>query len=131
MTRGLVQGLPLAIRGGVRRTVRRHINLVYSVAWRRLAIRTKPRKSRRRFLLFSPAKPEVCGRAHSSGWHQTAAHRRQFQRATWRRQHRNRRPTAFTEQSESDPSWHRLSPLLEEAASRLGTDERNAVVLRF
>ena len=37
----------------------------------------------------------------------------------------------FAQQSEPDPSWRRLSPLLEEAMMRLGKDERDAVVLRF
>ncbi len=37
----------------------------------------------------------------------------------------------FSEQSEPNASWHRLSPLLEEAMARLSQKERDAIVLRF
>ena len=37
----------------------------------------------------------------------------------------------FTEDSDANAPWDRLSPLLEEAMTRLGQKERDAVVLRF
>jgi hypothetical protein len=37
----------------------------------------------------------------------------------------------FTQDSERGVSWERLSPLLDEAMTRLRQDERDAIVLRF
>jgi RNA polymerase sigma factor (sigma-70 family) len=115
--------------------VRRHINLVYSVALRRLNNAHEAEEvTQVVFIILAKKAGSLRGRTILSGWlYQTAQlTSANFQRAAIRRQRREQEAyMQFTEESEPHQSWQRLSPLLEEAMSRLGKDERDAVVLRF
>jgi RNA polymerase sigma factor (sigma-70 family) len=115
--------------------VRRHINLVYSVALRRLNNAHEAEEvTQAVFIILARKSGSLRAGTILSGWlYQTAQlTSANFQRATFRRQRREQEAyMQFTQESEQHHSWQRLSPLLEEAMSRLGKDERDAVVLRF
>src|SRR5688572_19540409 len=115
--------------------VQRHINLVYSVALRRLNNAHEAEEvTQAVFIILAKKAGGLRAGTILSGWlYQTAQlTSANIQRAARRRQRREQEAyMQFKQESESDPSWQRLSPLLEEAMTRLGQDERDAVVLRF
>jgi len=115
--------------------VRRHVNLVYSAALRRLGNAPEAEEVAQLVFIILARKARSLRRGTIlSGWlYQTARlTAANFQRAAIRRQHREQEAfMQFSEQSEPNASWHRLSPLLEEAMARLGQKERDAIVLRF
>ena len=115
--------------------VRRHVNLVYSAALRRLGNAPEAEEVAQIVFIILARKARGLRRGTIlSGWlYQTAQlTATNFQRAAIRRQHREQEAfMQFSEQSEPNASWHRLSPLLEEAMARLGQKERDAIVLRF
>jgi uncharacterized protein (TIGR03435 family) len=115
--------------------VRRHVNLVYSAALRRLGNPHEAEEVAQAVFIILARKAGGLRRGTIlSGWlYQTAQlTAANFHRAARRRQHREQEAfMQFSEQSQPDVSWHRLSPLLEEAMMRLGPKERDAVVLRF
>jgi RNA polymerase sigma factor (sigma-70 family) len=115
--------------------VHRHVNLVYSAALRRLGNAAEAEEVAQ--IVFTILARKACSLRRGtilSGWlYQTAQlTAANHQRAAIRRQHREQEAfMQFGEQSEPDASWHRLSPLLEEAMTRLGQKDRDAIVLRF
>lgn len=115
--------------------VRRHVNLVYSAALRRLGNATEAEEvAQIVFLILAKKAGGLRNRTILSGWlYQTAQlTAANHQRAAVRRQHREQEAfMQFSERSEPDASWQRLSPLLEEAMARLSQKERDAIVLRF
>ncbi len=115
--------------------VRRHVNLVYSVALRRLGDAHEAAEvTQAVFIILARKAASLRPGTILSGWlYQTAQlTAANFQRAAIRRQHREQEAfMQFAEKSTSDASWHRLGPLLEEAMTRLGQKERDAIVLRF
>ncbi len=115
--------------------VQRHINLVYSVALRQLGNPQDAEEvTQAVFIILARKAASLRSGMILSGWlYQTARlTAANFQRATFRRLHREQEAfMQFAENSDPDVSWQRLSPLLEEAMSRLGPKERDAVVLRF
>jgi uncharacterized protein (TIGR03435 family) len=115
--------------------VRRHVNLVYSVAFRRLGNAHEAEEvAQAVFIILARKAASLPPGTILSGWlYQTALlTSANFQRSAARRQHREQEAfMQFAEKSGPDDSWHRLGPLLEEAMSRLGRKERDAIVLRF
>jgi uncharacterized protein (TIGR03435 family) len=115
--------------------VQRHVNLVYSVAWRQLGNPHDAEEvAQAVFIILARKAASLREGTILSGWlYQTARlTSANFQRAASRRRHREQEAfMQFTENSDPDVSWQRLSPLLEEAMTRLGQKERDAVVLRF
>jgi RNA polymerase sigma factor (sigma-70 family) len=115
--------------------VRRHVNLVYSVALRRLGNPHEAEEvTQAVFIILARKAASLREGIILSGWlYQTARlTSANFQRAASRRLYREQEAfMQFAENSDSDSSWQRLSPFLEEAMARLGQKERDAVVLRF
>lgn len=115
--------------------VRRHIDLVYSVALRRLDNAHEAEEvTQVVFIILATKAGRLRPGTVLSGWlYQTAQlTSANFQRAAQRREAREQNAfMQFAEQSEPAVSWHRLGPQLEEAMARLGPKERDAVVLRF
>ena len=108
--------------------VGRHVNLVYSAALRRLGNTHEAEEVAQAVFIILARKAGGLRRGTVlSGWlYQTAQlTAANFQRAARRRQHREQEAfMQFSEQLEPDVSWHRLSPLLEEAMMRLGQGTR-------
>ena len=114
--------------------VERHINLVYSVALRRLGNPHEAEEVAQVVFIILARKAGSLGqKTILSGWLYQAAQltAANFQRARMRRQHREQEAfMQFTQESES-PAWPQLSPFLEDAMARLRQKERDAIVLRF
>ncbi|MEI2727248.1 MAG: sigma-70 family RNA polymerase sigma factor [Verrucomicrobiota bacterium] len=70
-----------------------------------------------------------------SGWlyHTTRLTAANFQRAEFRRIHREQEAfmQSTMEESAPDAAWRAVAPLLDEAMARLGATDRDAVVLRY
>src|SRR6185312_5275637 len=115
--------------------VRRHVNLVYSVALRRLGNSHDAEEVTQVVFIILAKKAFSLGpNTVLSGWlYQTAQlTAANFQRSAMRRHHREQEAfMQISEQSETGVSWHHLSPMLEEAMMRLGKKERDVIVLRF
>ncbi|HWH71752.1 MAG TPA: sigma-70 family RNA polymerase sigma factor, partial [Candidatus Sulfotelmatobacter sp.] len=116
--------------------VGRHVNKVYSVAWRHT--RDPHQAEEITQAVFVILARKACAlRQHNSlaGWLCQSAHltaitflRSEIRRA--RRQEEAAMQTTLT-QSQSDAAWRQMAPLLDRALAGLGAQEREAIVLRF
>ena len=115
--------------------VRRHVNLVYSAALRRLGNAPEAEEVAQTVFLILARKARSLRRGTIlSGWlYQTAQlTAANFQRAAIRRQHREQEAYMQSVLSEPDPEvWTQIAPLLDDALGQLGEKDHNAVVLRF
>jgi len=116
--------------------VKKHINLVYSVALRRVEVAAHAEEiTQVVFIILARKAGSLRPDTILESWlHETARLTAlDFLRRERRRQHREQE--AFMESSlhsqRDDRTWNQLAPLLDEAIGRLGTSDRNAVVLRF
>jgi RNA polymerase sigma factor (sigma-70 family) len=116
--------------------VKRHVNLVYSVALRRVEIAAQAEEiTQVVFIMLARKARSLRPDTILEGWlHETARLTAlDFLRRERRRQHREQE--AFMESSlhsqRDDRTWDQLAPLLDEAIGRLGTKDRNAIVLRY
>ncbi|HEX3856554.1 MAG TPA: sigma-70 family RNA polymerase sigma factor, partial [Verrucomicrobiae bacterium] len=115
--------------------VTRHLNLVYSVALRNVGnVHAAQEISQAVFIILARKAKNLSSKTILSGWlHQTtrltAAN---YLRTELRRQ--NREQEAFMQstlnESESE-AWTQIAPILDEAISKLGARDRDAIVLRF
>jgi RNA polymerase sigma factor (sigma-70 family) len=115
--------------------VQRHVNLVYSAALRQLGnAHAAEEVAQAVFIILARKAGSLRQGTILSGWlYQTAQlTAANYHRTTIRRQRREQEAfMQFSEHSQPDVYWHRLAPLLEEAMSRLGQKERDAVVMRY
>src|SRR5438445_2107441 len=115
--------------------VQRHLNLVYSSAYRRLGnTHDAEEVTQAVFIILAKKAATLRGETILSGWlyHAAQLASSNFRRAIFRRQRREQEAyMQFIQDSERDASWERLAPLLEDAMAQLGKEERNAIVLRF
>jgi len=116
--------------------VRRHINLVYSVALRHAGAAAPAEEiTQAVFVILARKAAGLRPDAVLEGWlHETARLvALSFIRGERRRQFREQE--AYMQStlcpSGDDPVWRQLSPLLDEAVGRLGKQDRDAVILRF
>jgi RNA polymerase sigma factor (sigma-70 family) len=115
--------------------VRRHLNLVFSVALRQTRNTHHAEEvSQAVFLVLARKAGSLSRKTILPGWlYQTARlTAANFLRTERRRAHREQE--AYMQSLSNSPSselWPQIEPLLEAAMARLGDSDRNAVVLRF
>ncbi|GEM_PF-2232051 len=116
--------------------VRRHIHLVYSIALRHVGITAHAEEiTQAVFVVLAQKSGQLREGVILEGWlYQTTRHTAlNFLRGERRRQLREQEAYMQSHLQESDhtPVWNQLVPLLDEAVSRLGEKDRQAILLRF
>ncbi len=116
--------------------VQRHITLVYSVALRHVGISAQAEEiTQAVFVILARKATRLRVETILEGWlyETTRLTALSFLRSERRRQIREQEAyMQFTiQESNNDPTWNQLAPMLDEAMGRLGKKDRDAVVLRF
>jgi len=116
--------------------VRRHINLVYSVALRHVGIAAQAEEiTQAVFAILARKGAGLRPDTILEGWlHETTRLTAiSFLRGEHRRQFREQEAymQSTLQESADATEWNQLAPLLDEAISRLGKEDRDAVMLRF
>ena len=116
--------------------VRRHINLVYSVAFRHVGIAAHAEEiTQAVFVILARKAAGLRPDTILEGWlHETTRLTAlSFLRGERRRQFREQEAymQSTLQESAEASAWNQLAPLLDEAMSRLGKKDRDAVMLRF
>ncbi len=114
--------------------VRRHLNLVYSCALRQVdgdAHRAEE-IAQAVFIDLARKAGSVARHPALAGWLCTSTHyaASRLKRAERRRHHHERESLSMSPET-SEPSWHQVAPLLDDALHKLSPAERNAIVLRY
>jgi uncharacterized protein (TIGR03435 family) len=116
--------------------IQRHINLVYSTAFRHVGIAAQAEEiTQVVFVILAHKAARLHPDTILEGWlyETTRLTALRFRRGERRRQFREHEAYMQSTLPESDDTstWNQLAPLLDEALSRLGKKDRDAVILRF
>ncbi len=116
--------------------VRRHLALVYSVALRHTADTQHAQDITQAVFIILARKATSLGRRTVlSGWlyHTARLTAANFRRSDARRIRREQETfmQSMLDETPSDEVWSEIAPLLDEAMSRLGRTDRDAIVLRY
>ena len=117
--------------------VERYVNLVYSTALRRAGTpEAADEITQAVFILLAKKASAIGDKTILSGWlyHTTQLTAANFLRGEIRRQRREQEAhvqSVLNEPQPTDEAWRQIAPQLEDAMARLGTRDRDAIVLRF
>ena len=116
--------------------VRRHIGLVYSTALRHAAIAAHAEEiTQAVFIILARKAASLRSDTVLEGWlyETTRLAAWSFLRGERRRQSREQEACmqSILHETPENSAWNQLAPLLDEAMSRLGRKDREAVILRF
>ena len=117
-----------------RTLVNRYVNLVYSVALRRVGnAQLAEEVAQAVFILLARKARGFRQNIILSGWlfRTTRFVASRAVRAEQRRQRREQEAFAMQQLTTPDDTWKRISPVLDDALEQLGETDRNAVLLRF
>lgn len=115
--------------------VRRHVNLVYSAAMRHVGASAADEITQAVFVILARKAAGLRNDTLVAAWlyETTRLTALTSLRAERRRQFREQEAyvQSTLQESMDDPIWRQIAPVLDEAMSRLGRKEREALVLRF
>jgi RNA polymerase sigma factor (sigma-70 family) len=113
----------------------RHVNLVYSVALRKTGSPEAAEEiTQAVFIIMAKKARTLSEKTTLSGWlyHTARLTAANFLRTEIRRTRREQEACLQSLDNEPEPDvWPQVKPLLDDAMARLGTKDRDAIVLRF
>jgi RNA polymerase sigma factor (sigma-70 family) len=115
--------------------VSRHVNLVYSVALRRVRDPHLPEEITQAVFIILARKAKSLGpKTILSGWLCRTARNVSANALTMQRRRQRREQEAYMQSTLNEPepdAWQQIAPLLDDALARLGQKDHDALVLRF